>query len=344
MSLQLSCLLAPQRSTQYADLVAQLALPELQISPLGELIEGAEMRTLGGLPFLALTLRAPLTDAHLACLGELAMTNGYFWVEETVGGQEGPWLRPVEMAPSPRSLPPTLLHARRYKGKTNEDLTRFLFNAARFASAFASAPGPLDVFDPLCGGGTTLFAALVAGHNAYGIDEARSDIESTATFLRNFLDEAGIRHQERAETLRQLGHRWTFQIEGPQGKRTCVLAHGDTADTADLLPGLRPHLIVGDLPYGIQHKGAVIDLLAAGVPAWTAKLRPGGSLCLAWDATRLPREEMLAAACEIAPALEFLDAPPWDGLGHVVDRVIKRRDVLAARLSESRTLINADSR
>jgi hypothetical protein len=187
------------------------------------------------------------------------------------------------------------------------------------------------MLDPLCGGGTTLFAALAAGHNAYGIDEARNDVESTATFLRNFLAEAGTPYKMREERLRSVGHRWTFTIEGPTRKLICGLAHGDTADAAILFPGLYPHLIVGDLPYGIQHKGAVLELLTFGLLTWTPMLRPGGGLCLAWDATRLPRAEVLATASRAAPELEFLDGVPWDGLGHAVDRVIKQRDVLAAR-------------
>ncbi len=327
---RLACLLAPQRNPQYADLVAQLALPELEMSPLGPLIERAERREIAGVPFLVLSLRDTPDPDRLSCLGEMSMTQGFFWLEEELGGLSGPWLQPIDVS-TPVGLPPTLLYARRYRGKTNEDLTRFLLNAARFASDFAQAPGPLDVLDPLCGGGTTLFAALVAGHNAYGVDHTRNDVTSTASFLRNFLTEARIRHEIREERLRNLGRRWTFTVEGPAGPRTCVLAHGDTTDASALLPGLHPHLIVGDLPYGIQHKGRVLDLLSSGLPVWTRMLRPGGGLALAWDATRLPREEMLAAASQAAPDMEFLDTAPWNGLTHAVDRVIKRRDVLTGR-------------
>jgi SAM-dependent methyltransferase len=330
MPIQLACLLAPQRSTQYANLVAHLALPELQISPLGAWIEHAELRHLGDLPFLVITLREGLSFTHLDCLSQLVMTHGYFWLEEAIGDRTGPWLRPLE-TPSRSVLPEALLYTRRYKGKTNEELTRFLINAARFVSDFVWTSPPLDILDPLCGGGTTLFAALIAGHNAYGIDQARGGVESTATFLHGFLSEAGISHWVREERLRNLGRRWTFAIESSRGRLTCALAHGDTADAAALFPGLRPHLIVGDLPYGIQHKGAAIELLARSLPVWTSLLRPGGGLCLAWDATRLPRSEMLATARKTTSELEFLDGPPWDTLGHAVDRVIKRREILAAR-------------
>ncbi len=330
MSFRLACLLAPQRNTQYAELVARLAWPELQLSPLGALIEGAESRTFAGLPFLVVTLRERPDEDQMACLGALAMTCGYFWLEEGTADRSGPWLHPIEV-PAPAGLPTTLLYARRYKGKTNESLTRFLINLARFASDFAQAPGALDILDPLCGGGTTLFAGLAAGHNVYGIDHARHEVIATAGFLRSFLTEAGIPYEVQEERLRRRGRRWTFTIDGPAGRQVCGLAHGDTADAPALFPGLRPHLIVGDLPYGIQHKGAVVELLAVGLPVWAQMLRPGGGLALAWDATRLSRAELLAAVRPMAPELAFLDDPPWNELGHAVDRVIKRRDVLAAR-------------
>ncbi|MCD6288966.1 MAG: hypothetical protein J7M34_00580 [Anaerolineae bacterium] len=332
---RLACLLAPQRSTQYADLVTRLALPELQISPLGPLITRAEHREIGGGSFLVLSLReVPNEERLIMSLGRLAMTRGAFWLKETVGEEPGPWLRPIAILP-PTGLPATLLYARRYRGKTNEEITRLLINAAHFASDFAQTAGPLDILDPLCGGGTTLFAALVAGHNAYGIDRARNDVTSTASFLRNFLTEAGIRYTLREERLRGLGHRWTFAIEGPTGPLTCILAHGETTDAATLLPGVRPHLIVGDLPYGIQHKGAVLELLQAALPEWVTLLRRGGALALAWDATRLPRPTIVEVVQTAAPSLTVLDEPPWSQMAHPVDRVIKRRDILIARRGQA---------
>jgi len=298
--LQLVCLLAPQRSSQYADLVAHLALPELQLSPIGPLIAAAEPRAIAGLPGLVLTLRGPLDDAQVAALGRLALIRGCFWLSATTTGD--PCLIPIEVS-QPTVLPESLLHARRYKGKTNEDLTRFLLNAARFASDYAQNNGPLEVFDPLCGGGTTLFAALIAGHNACGIDEARGDIESTVTFLHNFLTEFDYAHQIREERLRRLGHRWTFTIDTKAGQLTCTLAHGDTSAATELLPGLRPHLIVGDLPYGIQHKGAAIDLLAAALPVCA----PAASS--AWPGT-LPASP--APRCWRPCALWRPTSPSWN--------------------------------
>ncbi|GAB4561542.1 MAG: SAM-dependent methyltransferase [Anaerolineae bacterium] len=327
MTKRLACMLAPQRSTQYARLIETLALPELLISPLREHIRSATPRQIAGLPFIILELDGEV-DAHaVQLLARLATIQACFWLHES---SPSGMLEPIDL-PSPDGLPPELLFARRYKGKTNEDLTRFLINAAAFASSFSHLEGRLDVLDPLAGGGTTLFAALTAGHNAYGIELQRKDVESTVTFLRQFLEEANIRFQYRDERLRQMGRRWTFIVEREGEPQRCVLAHGDAAQAAQLLPGTRPHIIVADLPYGVQHKGPIFSLLEANLPAWAALLRSGGGIALAWDATRLPRTALLEWVTTLAPELTWLDESPWNALAHPVDRVIKRRDILVAR-------------
>jgi tRNA G10 N-methylase Trm11 len=87
---------------------------------------------------------------------------------------------------------------------------------------------------------------------------------------------------------------------------------------------------VTDLPYGIQHNGPLIDLLTSGLPVWSHLLPRGGTLVLAWDATRFERAEMVALVEAVAP-LTVLNDPPYNQLAHRVDRVIKRRDILVAR-------------
>ena len=197
------------------------------------------------------------------------------------------------------------------------------------------------MFDPLAGGGTTLFAGLILGADVAGVESEIGDVESTATFLGEYLREQGVRYDLTKERLRKLGHRWSFAIDNSSatgntfadGKRPpqrCLLAHGDTARSQELIAGFRPQLIVTDLPYGIQHQGPLVALLTAGLPVWASLLAEGGALTFSWDATRFPRSEMIALVESISP-LQVLNEPPYDRLGHRVDRVIKQRDVLVAR-------------
>ena len=76
---------------------------------------------------------------------------------------------------------------RRYKGKTNELFTQFMCNLARYSSDFAAEPwASLRLFDPLAGGGTALFTALVLGADVAGVEKDSGDVESTAAFVEQY--------------------------------------------------------------------------------------------------------------------------------------------------------------
>jgi hypothetical protein len=265
---------------------------------------------------------------QLAQWGGLATVAAWYeWFDE-LGGVPGPLLRPLE-TPFYPALPPDLMVTRRYRGKTNELFTHFLCNVARASSGFAGQPwSQLRVLDPLAGGGTTLFTALVLGASAAGIDLNVTDVKSTVTFLQQYLREERIAGRVKEERLRKLGQRWSFTVG--EARQQCTLVAGDAIQATALLPGYHPHLIVTDLPYGIQHEGPLRALLATALPVWSSMLLPGGALAFAWDATRFPRVEMIALV-EGASPLRVLNEPPYTEMAHRVDRVIKLRDVIVAR-------------
>jgi len=325
--------IAPQRSTQYSDLAKALAPHELVLSGLVAPDAAVERIALGGQSYLRFDI-PELPDSHTAReLGMLAMSSAFFVYREHIGEAKGPFLQPVETGFHP-TLPLTMLVARRYRGKTNELFTRFLCNVARFSSALSHRPWEtLRVFDPLAGGGTTLFTALVMGASAAGVERRTTDVESTVVFIRNYCHEQGIACRIRKERLRGIGHRWICTL-GKHTRQTCLLAAGDTADSHDLISGFRPHLIVGDLPYGVQHRAKLTDLLARSVPVWASLLPLAGSLVLAWESRRFPREEMIALIEETS-SLKVLNHPPYNALSHRVDRVIKERDIVVTRLAEA---------
>jgi SAM-dependent methyltransferase len=298
-------------------MTARLAEPELRASPLGAHIVSVRHEQLGGAPYV---LAEVSDDAPLETLAQLSATSECFEY------LPGPLLRPLERVTTP-FVPHEMAEARRYRGKTSEVFTRVLLNLALFARA-APADVRLRVLDPLAGGGTTLFAALALGHDAVGIEQTRKDVETTAAFAREFCREERIPHSE--ERIAKGARRFTLELGPRADQRLLVLQEGDTRKADDLLRtipgGARFDAIVGDLPYGIQHDGAANTLLAEALPAWARVLTPGGSLAVSWDATRVPRDTMVAT---IREHLEVLDGP-YAQLEHRVDRVIKRRDAIVA--------------
>lgn len=326
--------IAPQRSTQYADLARTLAIPELQLSPVGAAAADFTHLTLGGQNYVRFALPHEPTGEQLRELGMLAMTSAFFLYYDRIGEIEGPLLRPLECGWQP-TLPPDLVATRRYRGKTNELFTHFLCNLARYSSDFADQPWHnLTLMDPLMGGGTTLFVGLMLGaQKVGGVDSDTEDVRSTATFLQQYLQNERISHKMQPERLKGLGLRWHCTIGKKSGERPIqesIMANGDTRQCQALLPGFKPHLIVADLPYGVQHQGQLTDLLLAALPIWRTMLRPGGAIVLAWDATRFPRSEMIALL-RSQEVFTLLDSPPYTELSHSVDRVIKIREVIVLR-------------
>lgn len=321
--------LTPQRSSQYGDLVSALAPHELQLSSLGPHIASITPVNVVGQSYLQLEMTALPTVEMWAAVGALATVSAFFEFEAEIDGRAGPWLRPLETGFAP-TLPAELAVARRYRGKTNEVLCHFMCNLARAASRYRGQPWrDLRVFDPLAGGGTVLFTALMLGAEAAGVEQDAQDVQSTVAYVRQFCQEARIPCRVQEERLRKVGRRTTFTL-GKEPARRCTLAQGRTEQSATLVAGFKPQLIVTDLPYGIQHDGPLLDLLGAGLPVWAKMLPIGGALVMAWDATRFTRDEMVNTVAAVGP-FDVLDDPPYDQLAHRVDRVIKQRDILVAR-------------
>lgn len=326
--------IAPQRTTLYGNLARFLAAPELLASPLAPRLRAWEHRQLAGQDWLLLDLDEP-TDDDLALLQRFGTVAGVYDYFPSLEGRQGPFLRPIEPTDTP-FLPPAIIEARRYRGKTSELFTATLLNLALFAGDFAGLTGErLRILDPLSGGGTTLFTALVRGYDAVGIEREKDDFDTTDAYVQQFLRGVGIPYKRIEERVRGAGRRAIFTIGRERAAtRTLALILGDTYSAPELLAGLpggaRFHAIVGDLPYGIQHQGQIVRFLEEALPGWAGALLPGGTLALAWEASG-PRRAAATALVEAHRGLRVVTAPPYDALEHQVDRQIKRRDVLVAR-------------
>lgn len=169
------------------------------------------------------------------------------------------------------------------------------------------------------------------GAEAAGVEQDEQDVRTTVAYVRQFCQEAGIACRVQEERLRKVGRRTTLTL-GKRPPRRCLLAQGKTEQTAAFVTGFKPHFIITDLPYGIQHNGPLLNLLTSGLPVWANLLPVGGTLVFAWDATRFGRDEMISLVESTAP-LAVKNDPPYDQLAHRVDRVIKRRDILVAQRS-----------
>lgn len=325
--------ISPQRSTQYSNIAATLAPVELISSTLGHSISSIEKIEMGNQQYLKIALDdRVIDDKALYELGNFSMSSSFFYYHEKLGSFKGPFLKPIETQ-SDHELSYDLLTTRRYKGKTNEMFTHFLCNIARYSSSYSDYKwSDMRILDPLAGGGTTLFTALYLGAEAAGVEKRSKDVQSTVSFLKQYTKEQGIYCEVKEERIKKSIKKYWFTI-GEKRKR-CLLVKGETADSPQLIAGFKkPHCIVTDLPYGIQHGGKIIDLLADALPEWASLLLPGGTIVMSWESSRFPRKNM-KELMENACSIRILDDAIYGNMSHRVDRVIKERDVIVAKVEQ----------
>ncbi len=340
-------LILPSTNRVYADASIGLTQAELALfseAALGGRLSGLADQRIGGVSYVTFDADA-LTDADVAVLSNLSSIYALF----ELAGLElaNHMLRPVELHRLDR-FDDDLITIQKYQGKTNEQFTKLLVNATLMASAFAPdmTTRRLTLLDPLCGRGTTLNQALMYGWDASGIDIDGKDFEAYRAFITTWCKRKRIKHQAETGPVRR-----DRQVVAKRLQVTLAAAKeeykaGQTqrldvvnADTVRALDFFRPesfHLLVADLPYGVQHgsrtaaKGLArspLDLLTAAVPVWARLLKPGGAIGVSLN-TFVARRE--AAAQVFADSgLHVADWRPRC-FAHRVDQAI-HRDIVVAR-------------
>jgi hypothetical protein len=322
--------IAPQRSTLYSNIAEALAPIELSLSQLRPSLQSIEAVKLGRHEYLKFTVDLSVMDnSFLYELENLSMTSSFFLYFDSIGSEKGPFLKSIDIKNN-HSIPYDLVMTRRYKGKTNEMFTHFMCNIARFSSSFFTYKWhDLRIFDPLAGGGTTLFTALYLGAETAGVEKNSNDVQSTITFLKQYAKEQKIPCIFKEERLNKSIKKYWFAIGA--NKKKCLLINGDTVDSPSYISGIKkPHFIVTDLPYGIQHGGQITELITNAFPIWLSTILPGGTIVISWDSSRFSRKEMINLIKGISP-VNILDGDIYEKMAHRVDRVIKERDVIVAK-------------
>jgi len=338
-SLRYAMLLKPHPNARYRQSVSQLAMIELQAILNAWSVETEPVcEMLGSEPFL-------FFDAPQMSEGLWRAMSRHSACCLLCEAADGGFLKPLAKEPAfflPEELPQVL----KYKGKTNADFTMMLLNCAISASAFARSETLLTVLDPVCGKATTAFCALCLGHNAIGVDRDEKALHEADTYLARSLKLNRLKHKRSAgsQTLTGGGHVQTTDFvmaqsaeEQKQGDtRSLRLISGDAGQLGQMMKAGSCHVIVGDLPYGVQHapqegRGVssperLLQRMAAGC---AQVLKKGGVAAFSFNAYTLPRAK--AAAALEAAGLEVLDAPPYNGFAHWVEQAVERDAVLARK-------------
>ena len=327
--------LLPHANIRYRASLESLGLAELDCL-LGALGLSREIRveSIGGCAFLAFD-GEPLAADQLALLAR--HSAGWLLCEK-----EGPLLRPLDK-PALDYLPADLAEVLKYKGKTSAVFTRMMINCALAASDFFAVEAP-TVLDPVCGRGTTCFTALQAGMNAVGVDCDRRDLKEAADYFSRYLQFHRLKHklEQGSRTLKKASvPEATYTVADTKehfqagDTRRLSLYLCDTGHTGELLRKCPSHVLVADLPYGVQHapmEGSRTEtlpqLLHRALPAWRQALLPGGAMALSFNTLTLSRKKLHALVSEAG----FTPTAGEDDrrFEHFVEQAVTR-DVLIAR-------------
>lgn len=329
--------LTPHANIRYREAQLKLGQAELACILRGLGLDCAISSTvIGGVSFLTFEAEA-LTPAQLSALSRHSAAL-------MICEKHDRMLLPLEKI-SRDYLTEDLPEVLKYKGKTSAVFTRMMLNCAHAASDFFDSEQPLTVLDPMCGKGTTCFVALQQGMNAAGVDIDRRDLKEAADYFERHLQFHRLKHRldQGSRTVRKhavpeavytIADTKEHFKEGDT--RTLALYLGDTGLTGELMKKTPAHLIVSDLPYGVQHapqEGRRTEtfqqVMKRALPSWHAALRPGGAIALSFNVLTL-RKDALAQMLADAGFTPLLDAPYHD-FEHFVETAVTRDFIVARR-------------
>ena len=327
-------LLYPHQNVRYRQSLLTIAQAELSMT-LAALGRAGEVRAvqMGGAPFLTFDCDH-LTQRDVRMLSELASVYVMFTMEDAQ-------MVPMESA-HPNYIGEDLPALLKYKGKTNEMFTDAMITMALASSAFMPVhDSQLIVCDPMAGRGTTMILALRRGYHGVGIEIGKADVKECCDYMTRYLEYHRIKHKrsETSLTVRgKCGGRETKFVLSDTAEhfkdgdtRTMRMICGDTRDAAALLKPQSVHLMVTDIPYGVQKgtagkQDSIDGTVERALPGWLEVLKPGGALAMSFN-TYVTRRADLVRLCERV-GLEVIDTPP---LEHWVEQAINRDVILARR-------------
>jgi hypothetical protein len=338
----------PGHNRVYYEESKKLAAGELQLALTKLSISCGDVKSdyIAGVHYVVFSASDDLSEEDIAVIGMLSFVYAIFEIKKTRGLI---LLLPI-MKINNRYIDENIGTILKYTGKTNELFTRMMINIALFCSDFSHL-NQIRLLDPVAGKGTTLFEGLVFGYDVYGIEIGEKIVSEAYHFLKKYLETEKYKHTVKTEKVSAPDKafkviRHSFDIaktkeeqKGGNLKHVELIA-GNSANTDKFFKKNFFHLIVGDLPYGVQHGNVTNEkqssltrnpkeLLNACLPAWYRTLMNGGTLVLSWNLLVLPRENMVSLLNK--SGFTVIDGDSLMNFRHRVDRSINRDIVVAKK-------------
>ncbi len=341
-------LLRPAANRLYSKGAATLNTAELSVLD-ERLLNGALLAAaptvIAGVEYVRFETRDVLTADDVAELSNLSSAFALFRIADT---DETSFV-PVALTPVAH-LDDDLLTIQRYKGKTNEQFTKLLYNVTLAVSAHAGdwRGRRLRILDPVCGRGTSLNQGLVYGFDVDGVEIDRAAYDAYRTFLVTWLKDKRFKHQVHTMPLRRDGKiagrrlEVVFARDKDEYKADDVqrvrLVNDDTIQTGEHYRKPVFDAVVADLPYGVQHASRARPdsrtrhpeaLLDAALDGWIGAMKPGAAMGVSWNAKVVARADLVGLLARHGLAVCTGDA--YEQFSHRVDHAITRDLAVAVK-------------
>jgi hypothetical protein len=341
-------LLRPAANRLYSKGAATLNTAELSVLDervLNGALLAAAPTDIAGVEYVRFETRDVLTADDIADLSNLSSAFALFRIADT---DETSFV-PVALTPVAH-LDDDLLTIQRYKGKTNEQFTKLLYNVTLAVSAHAGdwRGRRLRILDPVCGRGTSLNQGLVYGFDVDGVEIDRAAYDAYRTFLVTWLKDKRFKHQVRTMPLRRDGKiagrrlEVVFARDKDEYKADDVqrvrLVNDDTIQTGEHYRKPVFDAVVADLPYGVQHASRARPdtrtrhpeaLLDAALDGWIGAMKPGAAMGVSWNAKVVARADLVGVLARHGLAVCTGDA--YEQFSHRVDHAITRDLAVAVK-------------
>jgi len=344
----------PGHNRVYFESSKKLAIQELSIVLSNDLnnltceynISEIKEEYISNIFYLTFLSEKELDETIISKLSRLSFLYALFQVKESA---DTLFLYPIAKADN-EYINSSISSILKYTGKTNEIFTRMMINIALFSSTYTNTNETINILDPLAGKGTTLYESLIYGHHSYGIEISDKVALESYHFMKKYLESEKLKHSSKKETIGGHGSKSTkYSIEISKNKEDSkekkskhwVIVAGDSKNADKFYKKEFFHLIVGDLPYGVQHGNITKEkqsnitrnpkeLVKSCVNSWYKVLKKDGVLVLAWNSFLLSRIEFT----EILEnsGFQVFSSDVYLNFEHRVDQAI-RRDIIVAKKS-----------
>ena len=299
----------PGHNRVYFETSLKLSISEFNIAAqkLSTEYENVQHQNIYGINYLTFQTSHELSESDIIIISDLSFVYALFKIE-SINGET--YFKPIKKTKE-EYVDDSISTILKYTGKTNEIFTRMMINIAFYSQ---SNNENIRLLDPIAGKGTTLYEGLIKGYNVYGIEIGDNVVNESYHFVKRFLETA--RYKFEYESMKISGPnksfsalRHTFEIartkEERKNKNTKImeLIAGNSLYANKYYKKNYFDIIVGDLPYGVQHGNVTnekqssltrnpAELLNACLPSWFEVLKPNGIIVLAWNSNVLSRKMM----------------------------------------------------